>query len=314
MSDFRERNLESIVGAFILGTLLLAAGWMVNNAWFQGTFTPVHRYTLELEDGVGLGVGTKVTIAGMEVGQVTEVVLTDDRRVRVGLNVESTYAGHVRTDSVGSAAMTLSGKVVRIEAGSLESPPLEDGGTLVSGSNFDVLRALENMDLVDNIERLEAILIDLNELAGQMNLGDGRLPETVEGLLQLVEDLQEGRGTVGRLLKDEATLNEITDAIGAIDRMAGSVESAAGALRETTPGLDEAAGAVVSSAGSIGEASTALTQTASSVDDSASKLADSLQRLDAGLVEMERTLQAIQKLPLMRGAVRRTESGEAPVE
>ena len=314
MSDFRERNLESIVGAFILGTLLLAAGWMVNNAWFQGTFTPVHRYTLELEDGVGLGVGTKVTIAGMEVGQVTEVVLTDDRRVRVGLNVESTYAGHVRTDSVGSAAMTLSGKVVRIEAGSLESPPLEDGGTLVSGSNFDVLRALENMDLVDNIERLEAILIDLNELAGQMNLGDGRLPETVEGLLQLVEDLQEGRGTVGRLLKDEATLNEITDAIGAIDRMAGSVESAAGALRETTPGLDEAAGAVVSSAGSIGEASTALTQTATSVDDSASKLADSLQRLDAGLVEMERTLQAIQKLPLMRGAVRRTESGEAPVE
>ena len=172
---------------------------------------------------LGLGVGTKVTIAGMEVGQVTEVVLTDDRRVRVGLNVESTYAGHVRTDSVGSAAMTLSGKVVRIEAGSLESPPLEDGGTLVSGSNFDVLRALENMDLVDNIERLEAILIDLNELAGQMNLGDGRLPETVEGLLQLVEDLQEGRGTVGRLLKDEATLNEITDAIGAIDRMAGSV-------------------------------------------------------------------------------------------
>jgi len=314
MSDFRERNLESIVGAFILGTLLLAAGWMVNNAWFQGTFTPVHRYTLELEDGVGLGVGTKVTIAGMEVGQVTEVVLTDDRRVRVGLNVESTYAGHVRTDSVGSAAMTLSGKVVRIEAGSPDSPALEDGGTLVSGSNFDVLRALENMDLVDNIERLEAILIDLNELAGQMNLGDGRLPETVEGLLQLVEDLQEGRGTVGRLLKDEATLNEITDAIGAIDRMAGSVESAAGALRETTPGLDEAAGAVVSSAGSIGEASTALTQTATSVDDSASKLADSLQRLDAGLGEMERTLQAIQKLPLMRGAVRRTESGEAPVE
>ena len=292
-------------------TLLAAGGWVVTAAWFQGTFTPVHRYVLELDDGVGLSSGTtKVTIAGMEVGAVTDVVLTDERRVLVSMEVESAYAHHVKVDSVGAAAMTLSGKVVRIEGGSAEAAPLEDGGRLASGSNFDVLRALENMDLVHNIERIEAILVDLNELASQMHLGDGRIPEAMDNLLLLIGDLQAGKGTVGRLLKEDATLKDVQEAIAAVDQMAGSVESAAGQVSQSAPTINEAASAVVVSAGSIGEASKALSSTAASVDRSAGKLADSLQRLDAGLVEMERTMKAMQDLPLMRGAMKRTEGEE----
>lgn len=307
MANFRDRHLETIVGTFMLGTLVLAMAWVVNNAWFQGVFTPVHRYTLVLEDGVGLNVGTRVTIAGMSVGAVKDVMLTDDRQVRVTLEVKSEYATHVRKDSVGSAAMTLSGKVVRIDSGSPDAPVLEHGGMLVSGTNFDVLRALENMDLVHNIERIEAILVDLNQLAGQMHLGDGRIPEAVDNLLLLIKDLQEGRGTVGRLLKEEATLAEVNEAIAAVDAMASSVEGAASQLKSATPAIEGAAGAVITSAESIGAASTALTGTASSVDQSAAQLGASLKRMDEGLVELEKTLRAMQELPLMRGAVRRSE-------
>lgn len=306
MAEGRERNLELLVGSFVIGTMLLAGAWVLNNAWLQGAFTPMHHYTLELDDGVGLGVGTRVTIAGMEVGRVTDVALTPERRVRVAMEIESRHARHVLVDSVGNASLTLTGKVVTIGPGSPGAEPLADGGPLVSGTNFDILKTVEEMDLVQNIERIEAILGDLTDLAGRMNLGEGRVPEAVDALLSLVEDLQAGRGTVGRLLKDDATIEDINAALAAVDRMAGSIEGAAAALQQTTPGLDKAAGAVVVGAGSVEGASTALGRTATGIDGSLARLSTSLDRLDAGLGEMERTLRAIQELPVMRGAIRRS--------
>ena len=223
------------------------------------------------------------------------------------MEVESAYAHHVKVDSVGAAAMTLSGKVVRIEGGSAEAAPLEDGGRLASGSNFDVLRALENMDLVHNIEQVEAILRDLNELGRQVQLGDGRIPEAIDGVMSLIEDLQAGRGTLGRLLKDEKTLVDIEALIVSVDEMAASVESAAVQLEKTSGAVDQASGSIVDGAGHIATASEALGRTALSVDASASKLANSLDRLDAGLVELEKTMRAIQGLPLVRKQVEKNE-------
>jgi len=213
----------------------------------------------------------------------------------------------VKVDSVGMAAMTLSGKVVRIDAGSPTAVALAAGGTLRSGENFDLLKALENMDLVHNIEQVEAILRDLNELGRQVQLGDGRIPEAIDGVMSLIEDLQAGRGTLGRLLKDEKTLVDIEALIVSVDEMAASVESAAVQLEKTSGAVDQASGSIVDGAGHIATASEALGRTALSVDASASKLANSLDRLDAGLVELEKTMRAIQGLPLVRKQVEKNE-------
>ena len=303
MPSFRDRYLESIVGGFLLSCGVAAAMAIAYVAWFSGLVTPTHRYLLELDDGVGLGPGARVTIAGMRVGAVEDVVLTDDRRVLLALAVESKYAEHVKEDSIGAAAMTLSGKVVRIEAGSPSAPMLADGGHLVGGNNFDVLRALENMDLVHNIERIEKILIELNELASQMHLGDGLIPKAVDDMLLLIGDMQAGKGTVGRLLKEDAALTDITGAIEAVEKMAGAVEGAAAQLGTTSGEVTTASRSIVVGAEAIGGASEALARTAVSVDASASKLATSLERLDAGLVELEKTMRAIQGLPLIRKQV-----------
>ncbi len=310
--SFRDRHLERIVGGFVLASGLAFAALVLWSLWGGGRLTRAHHYVLVLDDGVGLSAGVPVTIAGMQVGRVEQVTLTDDRRVSLLLSVASRYAQHVRADSVGEASVTLSGKVVRIGPGSPTAPPLPDGGQLVSGHNFDVIRALEKMDLVHNLERMEAILVDLNELARQLKLGDGRIPEAMDALMVLIGDLQEGRGSLGRLLKDDATVEELRDAIASVDAMAVRVEAAAVALERSAGNVDRAGVAIVDGAGQIGQASEALAHTAGSVERSADRLAASLDRLDAGMAELEKTLRAIQRMPFVRGAAKKEEREEAP--
>ncbi len=303
----RARHLETFVGGFLLAGVGALVFLLVVSVWGKGWFTAENEYQLVLDDGVGLAPGVDVTIAGMRVGSVTDMRLTDERHVSLTLSVDADYAQHVKADSQGSATMTLGGKVVRIGAGTAQAQVLADGGTLVSGNNFDVFKALEKMDLVGNLQRMEAILIDLNALADQMHLGDGRMTESMDNVMLLVADLQAGRGTIGRLLKEEATLDEMLSAIQAVDSMAASVAQAAKELETTSHAVQGASTSINDGAVAVTQASEALAGTATSVDQSAAKLASSLDRLDAGLVELERTMRAIQGLPLVRKQVEKNE-------
>jgi hypothetical protein len=103
------------------------------------------------------------------------------RAFREDLAGDQARAAHddvARTDAQARATMTLAGKVVIIDGGS-DDAELADGGALDSLGNFDALLALEKMDLVGNLERMQRILEDLNTLASQLRLGDGRLPEAI---------------------------------------------------------------------------------------------------------------------------------------
>ena len=135
------------------------------------------------------------------------------------------------------------------------------------------------------------------------------------GSMLLIADMQDGKGTVGKLLKDEATLDEVSSAIESVERMAEKVEAAAVALERSAASVDDAGAAVVEGAQHIATASEALGGTAVSVDRSAEKLANSLDRLDRGLVELEKTMRAIQRIPFVKGAAKKEEreaDGEAP--
>ncbi len=308
--SFRDKYLESIVGGFIASVLVAFILAALYSASGGGWFTPKVSYKLVLEEGIGLEPGVPVTISGMEVGAVKSVTLTEARQVELVLSVQRAYSHHVYQNSVGNATMSLGGKVVKIEDGTPGSALLADGGTLKTGTNFDVFLALERMDLVGNLQRLESILEDINDLAEQIHVGDGRLPETIEGLLVLVEDMQEGKGTIGRLLKDDAVIDDVMVTIKTIDHMAKSVESASKELTVTATEINNASGSVVTMAGDVGVVSEKLGKTADTLDGATQKLAVSLDHLNGSLVELEKTMRAIQKLPLIKGQIKKEEQNK----
>ncbi len=299
----REQTLERVVGIFLLASLAGLFALSGFAAIGSDLFTRRSAYRLELEHGAGLTAGTDVLIAGMRVGHVSEVSLTPQRTVQLWLTVEDQYANHVRTDSVGRVTMTLSGKAVIIEAG--DGEVLQPGKALVSGKHFDVLMALEKMDLVGTLEKIQRILEDLTVLAGEMELGEGRLPEVIDSVLLIIQDLHQGKGALGRLLKDDSIVDQLGATLSSASDAADKVQSAAVSLEQTSGELARAAGSVEEGVGHIGSASESLGQTARDVGGAAGELRTTMGNLNIALQDLSVTLEAIQGLPLVRGQMKK---------
>jgi ABC-type transporter Mla subunit MlaD len=296
-----DARMERLVGAFVLacaGTLavmLLAAGF--GEEWTQ----PAVHYHLVLDTAFGIAPGVDVTVHGMSVGRVEAVRLTLDRRVELVLHVDRGFQPQVRTDTRGDALLTLSGKIIEIGGGSPNSPVLEDGGTLVPGTNIDPLVDLQRATMMTGLDRLQSVLVDLEQLLAGSNLDSARIPELIDTVLGILTDLQAGRGTFGRMLQDDQVLDDVESAVAQIDGIAHKLDALATKLDATADRLGATSDAVSAQSESIAATGKAVERSSAAVEATAATIPPTMQSLEATLDELDNTLKAIQKLPLIRG-------------
>ena len=93
----------------------------------------------------------------------------------------------------------------------------------------------------------------------------------------------------------------------AVEQMAASVQTASEKLGQTSGEVDGASGAVVSMSSDVSEATQKLGKTAETLDDAAEQLASSLSHLNRSLVELEKTMKAIQRMPFIKGQVKKVD-------
>ena len=252
-----------------------------------------------LDHGFGVHPGMPVTIAGREVGSVSEVVLTDERNVRLTLEVEEAYAQHVHEDSAVRVLQLLSGRYVEITAG--RGKPLPSGGELFYGQNFDVLLTLADLDLPETLRRLERALEQVSVATASLGLEDQDLGALLASTTRLVTGLDRGDGAVGRLLHDDDAYDEVMTLVRDADRLVARTDALLTEVRATTATIDEAGKAVVGATGSLDKAAARL-------DGTLQPLPQTLDRLDDALVEMTVTLEALQRLPILRKQVEAVEA------
>ena len=182
----------------------------------------------------GIVVGTNVRLAGLDAGEVLGLVIPSSpgEQFAVRMRVREDLRSLVRTDSV-AAVLTdglLGAVFIQIRAGS------QDASTVADGGSIQGVDAIEIADLIEegrNTFRLVAS--EFLGLREQMAVTFGALGETVENTNRLitsagddvrtvtnasaqfmsdastvlsdtrniVRDLSEGRGTVGKLLTDD---------------------------------------------------------------------------------------------------------------
>ncbi|MGH7885169.1 MAG: MlaD family protein [Thermodesulfobacteriota bacterium] len=145
--------------------------------------------------------GNSVKLSGVVVGKVSNVTL-ENGRVKVFLRVKKN--SEVRKDSVASirSISLLGTNYVSLTFG--KGPVTEA---------YDVLPSVEPTDLNKIFESVGSIVDTIDDALGMFATGDN---EDAKGIVKnigsIMGDLSDGKGTLGKLLKDETLYNELTSA------------------------------------------------------------------------------------------------------
>jgi phospholipid/cholesterol/gamma-HCH transport system substrate-binding protein len=252
-----------------LGLVLLASFlillWVAFNSDVLGVFRREDPLAARFPSADGLLPGAPVVFLGMEVGRVGAVDLDprDDRLpVRVAFEVREEVRRSLRADAsvrIGSIGI-LGDKLLELEAGDAAAP-------LPKGA---VLRGAARTELVDLIE------------PGRRTLN--KLDAVVQNLEAISLGLEEGRGTVGRLLRDDE-LHE---------SLAATLAETRGALADLRRTQDDVGARVASAAASVDS----LATTFRAGEGTLNRLADDpslYENLNDASIRLERVLTRLEE-------------------
>jgi len=232
---------EQRVGLFFLGGILLFVGFIEATVG-TGLFSRGTRVWAEFADVQGLTSGAQVRVAGVKAGAVREIRLEPDH-VRVALELKKGIQLH--EDAVARLDFqALSGaRFLTIDRGSPDRKLLPPDATLRSESAAGISQMVDELDkvggslrtLADSLnENQDRLLNTVSEMLEENRQG---LAQTVKNLGGITDKLNNGQGTLGKLLADPtlydeaaATLASLRDSFGDIRKVTGRLARGEGLL------------------------------------------------------------------------------------
>jgi phospholipid/cholesterol/gamma-HCH transport system substrate-binding protein len=208
---------ELRVGLFVLvGLLVLAAGIFYVTGG-GGLLGPKYRLKTYLPEVAGLTSGAPVRLDGVEIGNVESIrllprtagkPLEKNKNIEVVMRVDKRYQSDILTDSTASLVTEglLGNRYVYITRG-LTGTPIGDAG---------VIPGAEEKAMKEVVERSAEVLGNLNALS--------------EEVRDLIQGVQEGKGSLGKLLRDEQAYNHLNSMLAKGDAMLTNIQAGQGTL------------------------------------------------------------------------------------
>lgn len=206
---------ELRVGLFVLvGLSVLAAGiFYVTGA---GPLAPKYRLTTYLPEVSGLANGAPVRVDGVEVGNVESIKLLPrsgkavdkNRNIEVVMRVDRRYRDYILTDSVASLVTEglLGNRYVNITRG-MTGTPIADSGE-IKGAEEEAMKEV--------VSRSAEVLGNLSALSTDVR--------------DLIKGVQEGRGSLGRLLTDDQAYRHLNNVLAKSEAMVTDIQDGKGTL------------------------------------------------------------------------------------
>jgi phospholipid/cholesterol/gamma-HCH transport system substrate-binding protein len=293
----------ALVGAFVLGGLLLFGGGLFLIGDRRMLFEPQFELASTFGKVTGLQVGTRVRVAGLDAGEVLDIGLPGrpSERFRVRMRLREDLRQLVRTNS--TAAVQTDGIVgsafIQISVGTDDALPVEPGGTIegidpvefadliqegqetfrtVSREIIDLKGDVSDavVVLTGTFETANTLMSDVGRDVGVLTRTSTEVMEDVQGTVAdarvLVNDVRGGRGTIGQLLTDRTLY----------DRMTGigmEAELAVQNLRETTEHARTSVESFMAPDGTAQQVAATLRNTLAEVQEVTSDLAEGTEAL-----------------------------------
>jgi phospholipid/cholesterol/gamma-HCH transport system substrate-binding protein len=235
-------GLFVVLGIAIIGLITLFIG--------QYRLGSGGGYTLyaEFSDVAGLNVLGSVRIAGVQVGDVEDVILSGDRaKVVMSIATDTPVYRDARVEMKSYGA--LGDKYIMIYPGTPASGLLADGDTIANTvEEADINDIVKNLaeistsikDVVGNpetkedlkkiVSNMENTSANLSDITGKINRGEGSLGKLMNDdtlysdVKDVTEKVKKGEGTLGRLVQDDTLYTESENTVREFRKAAEGIE------------------------------------------------------------------------------------------
>jgi len=237
---------ELRVGLFVLAALFILAV-----AIFYVTGTPVwgpkYRLVTYLPEVDDLAQGANVSLDGVAIGNVESIRLNPKpedamHSVQVVMRIDKNFQNEIRTDSKASLITTglLGTRYVTISRG-LTGAVIANNGTVPGFEEAAMKQMVERgADLMQN---LGALSRDLRDIVNQMEKGKGTLGKllndpslynhleaAVSKTESMVASVQEGQGTLGKLVASDELYAKVNNTMGHVEDVTAAIRAQKGTL------------------------------------------------------------------------------------
>lgn len=210
------------VSIFVLGgsSDLLERRYKLNGAW---------------ADVAGLQEGAVVRLAGIDVGEVSKVQISQDlgvKQIMVELTIMERYKERIRADSEAriDTVGVLGDKYVALTMGSADLPVLEDGAWLTTQAPLDILEYTKKVQDILGSTTSISHKLDLM-LGSDQEAAQASLSQSFAHIEEIVRQAKTGPGLAYTLVYDERTVKRVDNILGNFEKASGDLAAMTNEIR-----------------------------------------------------------------------------------
>ena len=239
MSRQLTRLQAILLGALVVVAVGLGGATLVTLNERSGWGSDNLHVLVGFDDINGVEKGTRVRIQGIDAGEI-ETILSPDApggKVKLQLRIAGKHRHLVCEDArVQIASDNLfAGKVVRILPGAANARPIDDFGELKADVQPDVLEGIAQA-----ATKLNKLLIEVDEGLQALKGNKGATQDLIDSARKLnavltkadaaLDSIEKGNGTLGKLVKNEALYNELTETLTLVKSAIRDIHNGEGTL------------------------------------------------------------------------------------
>jgi phospholipid/cholesterol/gamma-HCH transport system substrate-binding protein len=248
-----KNTLETRLGLFVALAVLAAAIILERVGTFESFRHGKHVNAL-FNNVQDLKVGDHVKMAGVEIGRVEAILLTTNR-VMVKMKVHSD--AEVKTDSTATVKFTglLGQNFVSIDFGTAQGELLKDNQYVNTAEQADLSAMMQKIDNVaSGVENLTKSFtgVNIDTLIGPLRdliqTNKESLTATISNAqaitFEISSQISQGKGTMGKLIKDEALYNTALSTISNLQDTASEIKATVADARKIVDQVNSGQGTV----------------------------------------------------------------------
>lgn len=188
----RSTNFKVRLGLFITVGILIFFLAIFFIGKQKNLFDPVFKLSTHFHNVSGLQVGNTVRFSGINVGTVDNILIINDSTVQVDMLIKTDVQKYIHKDSragIGSEGI-IGDRVVSLSSGTSGAPQVTEGQAIASSEPTET----------------DAIIASLSVTADNAAVATGEIS-------QMLENINKGKGTLGRLIRDTTMAENIDKTI-----------------------------------------------------------------------------------------------------